>query len=562
MVLESRQLIAESKRLQREHQQVLKDLEKRKQQEQVAVASQSTGKPQSTGTKPQALNPPTIQPGESIGSVPPGQYPYAQQSPQPTSQPQQYPGAVPLDLESQTVVQVPPGQSLSGFIRGEKTQPPGEQIAQASPQSLSPTEHFKQKLSQNAQKRLQSNSNRLESDLKDYGNLSPNNPKWQQLRQLSQQDQQLVGLNQRLNRQIGDLQMKDLRETPYLSPNIMVDRNDIYPDGVVDPKIQAQIKQLEAQQNLIGVARRQMQAQYPALAVIDSAIVANSSNAQLLGKIGEGFGKIQFNIKDLSQQIQKDPSKALFLDDVVKGTLNGLQIDPNNPNQSATNKAIVDYLKGEQTKDNLIKWGGTILTGGLTIGAILVTMGTGGAALPFALGLGGALTGFGTTAYEYRELATVDLAAQSQQGGTKLTSQDKDTARFNLMMGRINLLMAGLDVGLSVKAATGLLRGAKSVEQMSTFTKAMKAQKAGELGDALDALQPMRKELGENAYKEIERAWVQATGSRYVGIDADVTPKLIRQYENLARLSEKEIGEIVKNTGIPRKFINRVQEHL
>jgi hypothetical protein len=60
----------------------------------------------------------------------------------------------------------------------------------------------------------------------------------------------------------------------------MVDRNDIYPDGVVDPKIQAQIKQLEAQQNLIGVARRQMQAQYPALAVIDSAIVANSSNAQ------------------------------------------------------------------------------------------------------------------------------------------------------------------------------------------------------------------------------------------------------------------------------------------
>jgi hypothetical protein len=111
----------------------------------------------------------------------------------------------------------------------------------------------------------------------------------------------------------------------------------------------------------------------------------------------------------LSQQIQKDPSKALFLDDVVRGTLQGLNIDPNNPNQSATNQAIVDYLKGEQTKDNLIKWGGTLLTGGLTIGAIVATMASGGAALPFALGLGGALTGLGTAAYEYRELATVDL---------------------------------------------------------------------------------------------------------------------------------------------------------
>jgi hypothetical protein len=93
---------------------------------------------------------------------------------------------------------------------------------------------------------------RLDSDLKDYRNLNPNNPKWQQLRQLSQQDQQLVGLNQRLNRQISDLVMKDLRETPFMSPNIMVDRDDQYPNGVVDPKIQAQIQKLESQQNLIA----------------------------------------------------------------------------------------------------------------------------------------------------------------------------------------------------------------------------------------------------------------------------------------------------------------------
>jgi SAM-dependent methyltransferase len=364
-----------------------------------------------------------------------------------------------------------PGDQLQSFFDLTKFKP--QQKANSQGQSTSVTT-FKKKLSDNAQKRLQSNYNRLNADLKAYKNLSPENPKWQQLRQLSQKDQQLVQLSKRLDGQIGNLVIKDRKESSFTSPNTFIDRDDVYPMGVIDPKIQAQIRQIESQQQLIKIARRQMQAQYPALAVIDSATVANSSNAQVLGTISQGFGQIQSNIKDLSQQIQKDPSKALLLDDVVKGTLQGLKIDPNNPKQSATNKAIIDYLKWEKTKDNIFKWGGTLLTGGLTVGAIIATFATEGAALPFFLGLGGAATGLGTAAYEYRELATVDLAANAQQGGTKLTSQDKDTARFNLIMGRVNLLMAGLDVGLSVKAMTGMLKGARSAGQMSTLAKAIK----------------------------------------------------------------------------------------
>jgi hypothetical protein len=73
-----------------------------------------------------------------------------------------------------------------------KTDPSKQSQTQAKPPSHLSLVSFKQKLSQNAQQRLQSNYNRLDSDLKDFRNLSPNNPKWQQLRQLSQQDQQLV----------------------------------------------------------------------------------------------------------------------------------------------------------------------------------------------------------------------------------------------------------------------------------------------------------------------------------------------------------------------------------
>jgi hypothetical protein len=200
----------------------------------------------------------------------------------------------------------------------------------------------------------------------------------------------------------------------------------------------------------------------------------------------------------------------------------------------------VDYLKGEQTKDNLIKWGGTLLTGGLTIGAIVATMASGGAALPFALGLGGALTGLGTAAYEYRELATVDLAAQAQQGGTKLTSQDKDTARFNLMMGRVNLLMAGLDVGLSVKAMTGLMK--LGVKEIGQFGQALKFQRAGQAENALATLRELRNEVDPQTYAQIEKMLELKSAKGLGGIEAPRTP-------GLGKVSTMD--ELLKIKGIP-----------
>jgi hypothetical protein len=122
------------------------------------------------------------------------------------------------------------------------------------------------------------------------------------------------------------------------------------------------------------------------------------------------------------------------------------------------------------------------------------------------LGLGGALTGLGTAAYEYRELAAIDLAANAQQGGTKLTSQDRDTARFNLMMGRVNLVLAGLDVGLSVKAMTGLLKlGAKPISQ---FDEVLELQKAGKIEQAAETAQQLKKEVDPQTFEQLEKVRV------------------------------------------------------
>jgi hypothetical protein len=439
-------------------------------------------------------------------------------------------------------VKLQPGDRIQHFVQNQ----PGAQNTNAKGQA-NPVDTFKSKLSNNALKRLQDNSNRLKSEFKDYQNLSPNNPKWQQLRKLAVKDQQLVQHSRRLDGQIAELIMKDRKENSFTSPNTFIDRDDVHPMGVVSPQIQTQIKQIESQQALLKIARRQMQAQYPALAVVDSAKVANSSNQELLGNINQGFGQIQGNISDLQKQIQADPSKALFLDDVVKGTLSGLKVDPNNPNQTKTGKEITNWLQGEQTKHNLIKWGGTLLAGGLTVGAIITTFATEGLALPFWLGLGGSITGFGTAAYEDKELATVDLAAQAQQGGGgNLTSQDKDTARFNLIMGRINLLMAGVDLGLSVKATRGLMLAARTERELAQTTKAIS-------GLSLDAKEAI-KALNLSADETLK------IGS-LIQKNPEITNDLLRQYFYKMRKADRQSAEFVRPKDIGKAIEQSIENY-
>jgi hypothetical protein len=95
------------------------------------------------------------------------------------------------------------------------------------------------------------------------------------------------------------------------------------------------------------------------------------------------------------------------------------------------------------------------------------------------------------------------LAANAQQGGTKLTSQDKDSARFKLIMGRVNLFMAGVDVGLSGLALFRLLKlGAKPIGQ---FDEALELQKAGKTEEAAETTQQLQKEVDPETFKGLEK---------------------------------------------------------
>jgi hypothetical protein len=221
------------------------------------------------------------------------------------------------------------------------------------------------------------------------------------------------------------------------------------------------------------------------------------------------------SIARLHDQIAEDPSRALALDDVRQGTLAQMKVNPDKPDSDKA-RAIAQYLKNQQTQ----KLGGDVLASGLTVGAVIGSVMAPEAAWPFWLGAAATGASVATGVRDYNESVTIDLAAQAQQGGAgNLTSKDKDEARFDLMMGQTNLLLAGLDVGLTAKATTGLLKSsAKTAAAFSKIKPAQLAQvmkevSAGNLEKARSVLRTVG-QVSDEVADEIVRSFDGLRGER------------------------------------------------
>jgi hypothetical protein len=379
-----------------------------------------------------------------------------------------------------------------------------------------PVAGFQRELVNTATQRLQANKVRLNTQQKTYAkDLSPNSPRWSELRQLSQQDQILVQRQQRLNQQAAALQEKH-RPGANLAPGDTRAEflNDI---EVRDPTVRSQIDELHAQVRMLEQTRTAMQAQTPALAVIDTAKVAHAPNTQqnnqaILKDISKGFGDINHGIDTLQGQIAQDPNKALLLDDVKAATLHKMGIDPKQKNHTPQQQAVIDYLGKEAFKDNLIKWGGLAGAGALTVGAIIGAVLAPQAVIPAWLMGGATVLGAGTAAYDVLQLITIDQGAQAgQAGGQKLTSVDPETARFNLTMGYGNLALSALDVGMTAKEAVAIaklpvmrgLAGSLSAQKLTELMRGIKAGAQGRMSEALTAIRKLKGKISPEVEQEL-----------------------------------------------------------
>jgi hypothetical protein len=143
---------------------------------------------------------------------------------------------------------------------------------------------------------------------------------------------------------------------------------------------------------------------------------------------------------------------------------------------------------------------------------------------------------FGAAGMEMPDLLTMHAAAQAQRGGSgEFTAQSPNEAQFNLMMGRVNLMLAAGDVLVETGALPAMLLGMKRLAargvQVSreTWSAGMKAKQAGTfdqwlLGLPADQRQEMRAALEGVPTQRMEARTGNTTGQQTPGTGGTTTP--------------------------------------
>jgi hypothetical protein len=223
---------------------------------------------------------------------------------------------------------------------------------------------------------------------------------------------------------------------------------------------------------------------YPALAAIKGETGENPEDIhKVRSRIPGAFDGIRSNIDKLSGEIFKDPSTVLLFDSVVASQLQDKSMMPQE------REHLTKWLETERENKARAAQMGALLGGGLFIASFMPQL----KGISLGLRLAGIGVGGAVAVSEIPDLMMLDLAAQSGRGGAgKLTSQSPEQARFNLVMGYMNVGLAGLDAGLEVgmiqrlTQIPGVLRSAATLtRQQSQVLVSSLARLRAEVSDAV-----------------------------------------------------------------------------
>jgi hypothetical protein len=343
--------------------------------------------------------------------------------------------------------------------------------------------------------RLQSNKVRLNHQARSYSqDFSANSRPWIELRSLSQQDQRLVQRRMQLEDQLESL-AKENAEIYLLCKDSNAETSD---EGKIpDPESQARMEAIQAQCEeiklhikLIKQTRIVMMGQFPALGMIDTANVAQApntpqTNEDIAETLSKGFSNVRDGIDNLQGQIAQDPGQAVRLSDVRS--------------ESSENQNNIN---------NDIKWneplgwkepiGESALTVGGMIERVLAPLAITLLDKPIALGMDNTSTPSDATTDSSTATAITSNPAESI--ATRTVSE---TVRVNLVLGYGNILLAGLDAGLSsddIEALSQLpilqgLAGFLSASDLKCLMRGLKAGREGQMTAGLAAIRPLQKKL-------------------------------------------------------------------
>ncbi len=220
-------------------------------------------------------------------------------------------------------------------------------------------------------------------------------------------------------------------------------------------QLQALIAQNQAKLKEIDRVRYTLLQLYPASGLLRAGDVKpTNSNAQLLATLNERFENILSNIRAAIEGINSGDIRLEKLEPLVAATLQ--------ETKEADIAAVNSYLQGERHRQNTFRFFGFLAQIGLGVATIFM-----GRLPGLILGALASATGIGQSIYEFEEASKLNTVAKIGQAGGNQLLVDPDAARFNYIMGWVNLVLAGIDGGLAVREGAQLLVGARAAERLA-----------------------------------------------------------------------------------------------
>jgi hypothetical protein len=301
----------------------------------------------------------------------------------------------------------------------------------------------------NIYKRLQNNLQFLTQEEEKYKNTQADNPHWPRLQKIIEQDQTLVKTEEQLNNEFDRLDLLSGQLSSFF------DQDKI-------KEISLQKGQIVKQKEEIKQIRKILRSQYPALAVLNTGIIdVSTDNKVTLKQISDKFNLIRQTIADLEKRLGKNDLPLNKLTPVVKETKQQMGVSENA--QDEKSKAISEWLKQEQAKEDRINIGGTLFGIALLIGTVFTD-----GLLSVFLGVSGAGVELGTAAYNLDIAGDLNAAAKASTVGKPLV-EDPEEARLNYFLSWVNVFLAGLGLGGALRTGTSVIRGAQAAKRLVTM---------------------------------------------------------------------------------------------
>jgi hypothetical protein len=373
---------------------------------------------------------------------------------------------------------------------------------------------FKGMVRATAIQRVQENRALLPKEEAKYQQTGSDDKQWVHLRELIEKDQDLAKkqseyetrlVNAQIQQQVTMTGLRGPIATPFAFQQFSRD-----------------IDELREQVAEIKMVRNALRAYSPALAVLDpTKITKTTTNEDIYKSMKAGFKDVNDAIDSVLLKLHRDDVPLAKLGPVVEEVKDSLGVtEAKRKEGDPVSTAVLNWLEKQERTEQLVTWIGTILTIILAIGAFIATGG-----LALLLGLAASGIGLGTAVYEFNRSDALWSAAKAGKAGAPLVDSYEE-ARFNYIMAWVNIVLAGLDVGLTVKGASAALKGARGAEKLAgtaggeilsklkpqdieLFDKAINLRQAGKAAEAEKILADLRPRLGGETIGKLEELFAR-----------------------------------------------------